>query len=579
MPPSDKLRCDILVLGSGIAGLTFALEASRYADVLIVTKRAAEESNTKYAQGGIAAVLAPDDSLESHVQDTLIAGGGLCKEEVVRTIVSEGPERVRALMELGVPFDMRALESTESDAGPMSIAIERSGLDLTREGGHSHRRIVHAGDITGRAVEAALLRACQTSPRIRLLEDHMGIDLIVPAIPNGDPSGPAGFRGPDACVGAYVLDCASDADSLTAPGIVRRTHVVTIAAHATVLATGGAGKVYLYTSNPDAASGDGVAMAYRAGATVANMEFFQFHPTCLFHPQAKSFLISEAVRGEGAVLRLPDGAAFMKKHDPRGDLAPRDIVARSIDSEMKRTGSEYVLLDITDKKPEFVRSRFPNIYAECLRFGFDLTNAPIPVVPAAHYMCGGVAADVDGRTNVPGLFAIGEVACTGLHGANRLASNSLLEGLVMGHRCAKVLEKDLGPRKGRPQLPEVPPWDTGEAAPSDEAVVVTQNWEELRRAMWNYVGIVRTDKRLKRAQGRIAMLQEEIREYYWAHLVTRDLLELRNIATVAELIVACASARRESRGLHYTLDCPQTNPKLARPTIVRRGVPATLDGA
>ena len=558
MATADKLRCDVLVIGSGIAGLSFALEAARFADVVLVTKRAAEESNTKYAQGGIAAVLSPEDSVDSHVQDTLVAGGGLCREDVVRQIVTDGPDRVRALQEIGVKFDLRHDEN--------GVAIEGSGVDLTREGGHSKRRIVHTGDITGRAVEAALLRACQASPRIRLLEDHMGVDLIIASK----------FGGPDQCVGAYVLDCGASPDDAPPSTYARTTSVKTVIAHATVLATGGAGKVYLYTTNPDVATGDGVAMAYRAGAAIANMEFFQFHPTALYHPAAKSFLISEALRGEGAVLRLPDGTPFMKRYDSRGDLAPRDIVARSIDHEMKRTGSEHVLLDITDKKPDFVKTRFPNIYAECLRWGFDLTAAPIPVVPAAHYMCGGVAADVDGRTNVPQLFAIGETACTGLHGANRLASNSLLEGLVCGYRCALLLEKELGPRKGRPSLPEVPAWDAGQAAPSDEAVVVTHNWDELRRAMWNYVGIVRTDKRLKRAESRIAMLQEEIKAYYWEHLVTRDLLELRNIATVAELIVHCASARRESRGLHYTLDCPETNPKLARDTTIRRGVPASL---
>ncbi len=558
MSATDRLRCDVLVIGSGIAGLTFALEAAKFADVVVVSKRAAAESNTKYAQGGISAVLSPDDSFDEHVKDTLIAGAGLCKEPVVRAIVEGAPRAIKMLQDLGVQFDVRHDSAT---------AVEGE-LDLGREGGHSKRRIVHAGDITGRSVEAALLRACQASPRIRILEDHMGVDLIIPAR----------FGGPERCVGAYVLDCETSPDPSRADNANRIARVLTITAHATVLATGGAGKVYLYTSNPDVASGDGVAMAYRAGASIANMEFFQFHPTCLYHPQAKSFLISEALRGEGAVLRTLDGTAFMKRYDPRGDLAPRDIVARSIDAEMKRTGAEHVLLDITDKKPEFVKARFPNIYAECLRWGFDLTAQPIPVVPAAHYMCGGVAADVDGRTSVPWLYAIGEVSCTGLHGANRLASNSLLEGLVMGFRCAKLLEQKMGDRAQRPALPDVPPWNPGEAVPSHEAVVVTQNWDELRRAMWNYVGIVRSHKRLARAASRIAMLQEEIREYYWAHLVTRDLLELRNLATVAELIVKCATARRESRGLHYMLELPQSDPRLQRDTIVRRGLPATLDG-
>jgi L-aspartate oxidase len=560
MPAHDRMRCDVLVIGSGIAGLTFALQASRWADVIVVSKRAASEANTQYAQGGISAVLSPEDSFDEHVKDTLIAGAGLCKEQVVRDIVEGGPEGIRLLQSLGVQFDLRHTED--------GTQFESGELDLGREGGHSKRRVVHAGDITGRAVEAALLHACQASPRIRILEDHMAIDLIVPAR----------FGGPDRCVGAYVLDCETSPDPSRPDGQGRPARVLTITAHATVLATGGAGKVYLYTSNPDVATGDGVAMAYRAGAVIANMEFFQFHPTVLFHPQAKSFLISEALRGEGAVLRTIDGQRFMKKYDPRAELAPRDIVARSIDAEMKRTGAEHVLLDITDKKPEFIRSRFPNIYAECLRWGFDLTTQPIPVVPAAHYMCGGVAADVDGRTSVPWLYAVGEVSCTGLHGANRLASNSLLEGLVMGARCAKMLERAMGDKSQRPAIPDVPSWDAGEAVASDEAVVVTQNWDELRRSMWNYVGIVRSQKRLARAATRIAVLQEEIREYYWAHLVTRDLLELRNLAQVAELIVKCAQARHESRGLHYLLDAPDTDPKLVRDTILRRGAPASLDG-
>jgi L-aspartate oxidase len=535
-----------LVVGSGVAGLSFALQASQYADVIVASKREIDECNTRYAQGGIAAVLAPNDSFEQHISDTLIAGAGLCREDAVRTIVQEGPARIAALREIGVPFDQ-------------SSGDENSPLDLGREGGHSQRRIVHAADLTGKAVEIALVEACKQNPRIRMMPYHMGIDLITPSR----------FGARERCVGAYLLaqnGTAKDANP----------KVITVQSDFTVLATGGAGKVYLYTTNPDVATGDGVAMAYRAGATIANMEFFQFHPTCLYHPAAKNFLISEALRGEGAILRLPDGTPFMQNYDERKDLAPRDIVARSIDAEMKRTGCDYVLLDITHKPADFLRNRFPNIYAQCKTFGFDLTSEPIPVVPTAHFMCGGVATDLDGRTSLPGLYAVGEVACTGLHGANRLASNSVLEGLVMGYRCAKHIETKMSSRSPREPAP---PWEPGRAVASDEAVVVAQNWDELRRAMWNYVGIVRTDKRLRRAANRIANLQDEIREYYWAHLVNRDLLELRNIATVAELIVACASVRRESRGLHYMLDAPNSVPSMARDTLIRRGVPAFLEGS
>ena len=387
------------------------------------------------------------------------------------------------------------------------------------------------------------------SPRVRILEDHCAIDLITLSK----------YGGPEVCSGAYALDEESG-------------QVVTILARAVVLASGGAGKVYLYTTNPDVASGDGVAMAYRAGAEIANMEFYQFHPTCLFHPQAKRFLLTEAMRGEGAVLRRLDGTAFMKSHDPRGDLAPRDVVARAVDFEMKKTGAEHVWLDITDKKPEFVRERFPNIYEECLRWGIDISTQPIPVVPAAHFMCGGITTNFEGRTTIPGLWAIGECASTGLHGANRLASNSLLEGLVFAHRAAEAL-KDIDRSKPWPQVPE---WEIGAAGPSDEAVVITQNWDELRRLMWNYVGIVRSTTRLRRAARRIALLQEEIVEYYWKYVVTRDLLELRNIATVAQLIVECAASRHESRGLHFTIDYPAADPKLARDTVLKRGVAAHL---
>jgi L-aspartate oxidase len=528
------ITTDYLVIGSGVAGLTFALEASAHGDVLLVTKRSADESNTKYAQGGIAAVLSSADSFESHIADTLTAGAGLCHDRTVEIAVKEGPARIRALQEIGARFD-RAEGAANGDAD----------LDLHLEGGHSARRVAHSADMTGREVERALLEAVKASPRVRILEDHCAVDLITLAK----------YGGPEVCVGAYVLDEESG-------------QVETLLARAVVLASGGAGKVYLYTTNPDVASGDGVAMAYRAGAEISNLEFYQFHPTCLFHPQARRFLLTEAMRGEGAVLRRLDGGAFMKEHDPRGDLAPRDVVARAVDFEMKKTGAEHVLLDITHKKPAFVKERFPNIYEECLRWGIDITAQPIPVVPAAHFMCGGVTTNLEGRTTIPGLYAIGECACTGLHGANRLASNSLLEGLVFAHRAAEALKNV---DRSRP-WPEVPEWEVGGATPSEEAVVITQNWDEVRRLMWNYVGIVRSNSRLKRAARRIALLQEEIVEYYWKYFVTRDLLELRNIACVAQLIVECAAARRESRGLHFTIDYAEVDPKLARDTVAKRGV-------
>lgn len=533
-----RRTCDFLIIGSGIAGLSFALKAAERGEVLIVTKRAREESNTRYAQGGIAAVLDESDSFEAHIRDTLAVGAGLGDRAAVELAVEDGPRQIAWLRSLGAEFDLAT--------GGASAAPK---LDLHLEGGHSARRIVHAGDMTGREVERALLAAIEASPNITVLEEHMAVDLIMLS----------NYGGPEVCAGAYVLDVGAG-------------RVVTIMARATVLATGGAGKVYLYTTNPDVATGDGIAMAFRAGAEIANMEFYQFHPTCLFHPRAKDFLISEALRGEGAILRRLDGTPFMKDYDPRAELAPRDIVARAIDHEMKRSGDEHVLLDISHKPASFVRGHFPGIYAQCLRFGVDITHEPIPVVPAAHYLCGGISTDLDGRTTIPGLWAIGECAHTGLHGANRLASNSLLEGLVFAHRAARaVAELDRSSA-----FSDVPGWDVGEAVPSDEAVIITQNWDELRRLMWNYVGIVRSDKRLRRAARRIALLKEEIAEYYWTYFVTRDLLELRNIATVAQLIVECASARRESRGLHFTLDHRDTDPKLARDTVVKRGVAAHL---
>lgn len=542
------LTCDFLVIGSGVAGLTFALDAAERGEVIIVTKRSRSESNTNYAQGGIAAVFDETDSFEAHVNDTIVAGAGLNHRRAVELTVKDAPERIQALRAAGAQFDLSATSGHADESSPM---LPRHGLDLHLEGGHSARRIVHAGDMTGREVERTLVEAIAKHPSIRVLEEHMAVDLITLAK----------YGGPETCAGAYVLD-------------VEQGRVVTVLARATILATGGAGKVYLYTTNPDVATGDGIAMAFRAGAEVANMEFYQFHPTCLFHTKAKDFLISEALRGEGAILRRLDGTPFMKEYDPRLELAPRDVVARAIDHEMKRSGAEHVLLDITHKEAHFIKEHFPGIYAQCMSYGIDITREPIPVVPAAHYLCGGISTDLDGRTTIPGLWAIGECAHTGLHGANRLASNSLLEGMVFGHRAALAQEIDR-----TKEWPEVPDWDPGEAVPSDEAVVITQNWDELRRLMWNYVGIVRSDKRLKRAARRIAMLQEEIAEYYWKYFVTRDLLELRNIATVAQLVVECATVRHESRGLHYTLDWPETDAKLARDTVVKRGVPAHLGKA
>jgi L-aspartate oxidase len=538
--PPMPLCTDFLVIGSGAAGLSFALEASGSGEVLVLTKRSADESNTKYAQGGIAAVLGADDSFEAHILDTISAGAGLCHERAVEVCVKEGPSRIRALQDFGARFDKA------------QGATDNADLDLHLEGGHSARRVAHSADMTGREVERALLEGIARAPRVSVLERHTAVDLITLAK----------YGGPEVCAGAYVLDDATG-------------KVETILARAVILATGGAGKVYLYTSNPDVATGDGVAMAYRAGAEIANMEFYQFHPTCLYHPQARRFLITEALRGEGAVLRRLDGSPFMLDHDPRGDLAPRDVVARAIDFEMKRSGAEHVLLDITAKPASFVTERFPNIYEECMRWNIDITRQPVPVVPAAHFMCGGVTTNLDGRTTIPGLWAIGECACTGLHGANRLASNSLLEGIVFGHRAARALAASI--ERSSP-WPDIPEWEVGGAVSSDEAVVITHNWDELRRLMWNYVGIVRSNSRLRRAARRIALLQQEIAEYYWKYFVTRDLLELRNIATVAQLIVECASSRKESRGLHFTSDYPSSDPKLARDTVVKRGVPAHMRG-
>ena len=528
---------DYLVLGSGIAGLSFALQAARHGSVAMLTKRGRAETNTAYAQGGVAAVLGPQDSVEQHVQDTLVAGAGLCREPAVRVTVEEGPARVRELIDLGVDFTR--------DATPF-------GFHLTREGGHSQRRILHVADLTGREVERGLLRAADQAG-VQFFEEHAAIDLITEAKLGASP-------GRDRVLGCYALDSRSGA-----------VHV--FLGKAVVLATGGAGKVYLYTSNPDVATGDGLAMAHRAGAAVANLEFIQFHPTCLYHPQAKSFLISEALRGEGGILRNKASEAFMERYDPRKELAPRDVVARSIDSELKRRGDDCAFLDMTHLGKAFLVEHFPNIYTTCQAFGIDMAVTPIPVVPAAHYVCGGICTDLNGQTTIPGLLAIGEVACTGLHGANRLASNSLLEGMVFGRRAVSVARELVAQSPGASA--RVPDWDPGSAVPPDEGVIVKQNWDEIRALMWNYVGIVRTDKRLARAQRRLDNLVDEIHEYYWGYLITRDLLELRNLADVARLIVACAQERKESRGLHYTLSWPRRDDVTwVRDTVLLRGKPA-----
>jgi L-aspartate oxidase len=514
---------DFVVIGSGIAGLSFALKVAKHGSVAVITKRKGPDTNTAWAQGGIACVTSDEDSFELHVRDTLEAGAGLCDEKVVRTIVTEAPARIQDLVDLGLQFDEREVSGHRE-------------FDLGREGGHSKRRVLHVRDETGKEIENTLLRELARQSHVDLLENHMAVDLITAA--------KLGYSAEDRCLGVYVLD-------------ENNGEVETIRSDRIVLATGGCGKVYLYTTNPDIATGDGVAMAWRAGVTIANMEFVQFHPTCLFNPKAKSFLISEAVRGEGGILRNNQGEDFMKRYDPRGSLAPRDVVARAIDAEIKRSGAQCVFLDITDKPVEFLRERFPHIYENCLRFGIDMTKQPIPVVPAAHYQCGGIMTDVNGATSLPGLFGIGEVGCTGLHGANRLASNSLLEGLVVAHRAAEAAVRCRSSERQRAiSLPE---WKAGDVQDVDELVVIYHNWDEIRRLMWDYVGIVRTDKRLQRASARLRNLQREIREFYWNFKVSVDLLELRNLATVAPLIVDSALSRRESRGLHYTLDYPEKN--------------------
>ena len=522
---------DVLIIGSGAAGLTLALSLPDSMKIAVLSKEALSEGSTFYAQGGISAVLDKSDSFESHIADTLDSGAGLCVESVVRKVVEKGPDAIDWLLKAGVPFT-RENNNIEGTAA----------LHLTREGGHSNRRVAHAADASGKAIEATLVSKVKLKKNIDLFEYHIAVDLLTSRKLQHK------YRD-NYCVGAYVLD-------------IRNEKVVTFQSNFTVLATGGASKVYLYTSNPDGASGDGIAMGWRAGCRVANMEFMQFHPTCLYHPHAKSNLITEAVRGEGGRLLLPDGTRFMKKFDERGELAPRDIVARSIDHEMKRLGIDSVFLDISHKSKDFIQDHFPNVSAMCYKFGYDMSKEPVPVVPAAHYTCGGLMVDQSGHTDIDRLYAIGETTFTGLHGANRMASNSLLECIVYGQAAATDIIQQLENTTQNNNKVKVPEWDESRVTDSDERVVINHNWDEVRRFMWDYVGIVRTTKRLKRARNRIEMLLAEIDEYYSNFRVTSDLIELRNLAEVSRLIIRSAQQRKESRGLHYNLDYPETDPKL-----------------
>ncbi|MBT8340335.1 MAG: L-aspartate oxidase [Desulfatitalea sp.] len=543
------IKTDILIIGTGVAGLMFALKTAEHGSVALVTKKEAMDSNTNLAQGGIATVFGATDSFDLHISDTLASGDGLCNKDVVKMVVKAGPACINELTRLGVCFNTQQAPGSQGDSTP--------GFDLGREGGHCQNRIVHAHDMTGREVERVLVELARRHPNIQLFENHVAIDLITQS--TRMRRGLVTTTHEDFCCGAYVLDRAHH-------------QVKTFAAHITMLATGGAGKVYLYTSNPDIATGDGMAMAYRAGATIANMEFVQFHPTCLFHPEAKNFLISEAVRGEGGILIDAGGHRFMGDYDPQKDMACRDVVARAIDTELKKSGNDSVFLDITHRPADEIRGRFPNIYEKCLSLGIDMTRTPIPVVPAAHYMCGGVVTDVQGRTDIRHLYAVGETACTGLHGANRLASNSLLEALVYADTAAKDVVELLQSNRFNP-LPQPPAWDDVGTSDSDEMIVVSHNWDEIRRLMWNYVGIVRSNKRLERAQRRIDIIQNEIQDYYWHFKVIPDLVELRNIATVAEMIIKCARHRKESRGLHYNLQYPKRDDRRwCKDTIIRRQV-------
>lgn len=545
-----EIKTDFLIIGSGIAGLSFALKVAEFGDVVLVTKKEAMDSITNMAQGGIASAFSSSDSFELHIKDTLSSGNGLCHKDVVEMVIKNGPKRIRELTDLGVHFNLRKQNRTKK--GPPHF---ESDFDLGREGGHTKKRIVHAQDMTGREVEGVLLNHVKNHDRITLFENHIAIDLITCS--TRMKRGLVTTNHEDYCCGAYILD--------------RETNKVkTFCAKITLLATGGAGKVYLYTSNPDISTGDGIAMGYRAGATVANLEFVQFHPTCLYHPDAKNFLISEALRGEGGILVDDAGSPFMGKYDPQKDLAYRDIVARAIDTELKKSGNDSVFLDISHVDSEYVKTRFPNLYEKCLTFGIDMTKEPLPVVPAAHYMCGGVVTDMLGRTDIHRLYAVGETACTGLHGANRLASNSLLEALVYAHTTAGQALRDISNLDFH-SMPDIPPWDEVGTTDSDEVIMVSQNWDEIRRFMWNYVGIVRSNKRLARAKRRIDIIQNEIQEYYWNFKVDADLIELRNIVTVAELIIRCATYRKESRGLHYNIEYPFKDDKQwKKDTILKR---------
>ena len=532
MSKPSAAELPVVVVGAGLAGLTVALHLAKTRRVVVLAKRQLEEAATAWAQGGIVGVLGSDDSIASHVRDTQEAGAGLVDQHTAEFIAQHSAAAVEWLVERGVPF-------SPDPEGPL-------GLHLTREGGHAVRRIAHAADATGKAIHDVLLDEARQHPNITLRERWIAIDLIT-----GRHLKKADTTSPDRCYGVYALD-------------IDGKQVETLAASAVVLASGGVGKVYRYTTNPDTSTGDGIAMAWRVGCRIGNMEFVQFHPTCLYHPQERSFLITEALRGEGAILRLPDGTRFMKDHDERGELAPRDIVARAIDFEMKKHGLDHVWLDATHLDGDFLREHFPTIYARCLSLGIDITQQPIPVVPAAHYTCGGVVTDLHGRTDLPGLYAVGETTYTGLHGANRLASNSLLECVVLGRTCAD----DILARTADAQT-KLPAWDESQVEDADEEVVISHNWDELRLVMWNYVGIVRTTRRLERALHRIKLLRSEIDDYYANFRVTRDLLELRNLVDCAELIVRSALARRESRGLHFSRDYPYTLP-VSFPTVLSR---------